>query len=54
MCCRIRELSHARTVFKRHRFYPIHLFQPPFANWAQKLVLNYFLGKADPSLHEGR
>lgn len=45
-----RELSHARTVFKRHRFYPIDLFYPPYGNWVQRLVLKFYLSKADPSL----
>ncbi|HSV52432.1 MAG TPA: coniferyl aldehyde dehydrogenase [Burkholderiaceae bacterium] len=45
-----RELSHARTVFKRHRFFPIDLFYPPYGNLAQRLVLKFFLGKADPAL----
>ena len=29
-----RELSHAKTVFKRHRFFPIGLFYPPYGNLA--------------------
>ncbi|ARN19662.1 coniferyl aldehyde dehydrogenase [Piscinibacter gummiphilus] len=45
-----RELSHARTVFKRHRFYPIGLFYPPYGNFVQRLVLRLWLGKADPTL----
>lgn len=45
-----RELSHAKTVFKRHRFYPIGLFYPPYGNWVQRLVLKLWLGEADPSL----
>lgn len=45
-----RELSHAKTVFKRHRFYPIGLFYPPYGNAVQRLVLRIFLGKGDPSL----
>jgi coniferyl-aldehyde dehydrogenase len=45
-----RELSHAKTVFKRHRFYPIGLFYPPYGNWAQRLVLKFFLGEGDPAL----
>lgn len=45
-----RELSHAKTVFKRHRFFPIDLFYPPYGNWAQRLTLKFFLGEADPSL----
>ena len=46
-----RELSHAKTVFKRHRWYPIGLFYPPYGNWVQRLVLKVFLGEGDPRLH---
>ncbi|RZT94919.1 coniferyl aldehyde dehydrogenase [Rivibacter subsaxonicus] len=45
-----RELSHAKTVFKRQRFFPIDLFYPPYGNFVQHLALKFFLGKADPSL----
>jgi coniferyl-aldehyde dehydrogenase len=45
-----RELSHARTIFKRHRFFPIGLFYPPYGTFLQNLTLKFFLGKADPSL----
>jgi coniferyl-aldehyde dehydrogenase len=37
-------------VFKRHRFYPIDLFYPPYGNWVQRLVLKFFLGEGDPAL----
>jgi coniferyl-aldehyde dehydrogenase len=47
-----RELSHARTVFQRHRFYPIGLFYPPYGNLVQRLVLRLWLGKADPSIKD--
>jgi coniferyl-aldehyde dehydrogenase len=40
-----RELSHARTVFKRHRFFPIGLFYPPYGNLVQRLALKWFLGR---------
>ena len=46
----LRELSHARTVFKRHRFFPIDLFYPPYGNFVQRLALRLFLGEADPKL----
>jgi coniferyl-aldehyde dehydrogenase len=46
-----RELSHARTMFKRHRFFPIGLFYPPYGAFLQNLTLKLFLGKGDPSLH---
>ncbi len=45
-----RELSHARTVFKRQRFFPSQWFYPPYGNLVQRLTLGFFLGKADPSL----
>jgi coniferyl-aldehyde dehydrogenase len=48
-----RELSHAKTVFKRHRFFPIDLFYPPYGNFVQQLSLKLFLGKGDPSLQSG-
>lgn len=45
-----RELSHAKTVFKRHRFFPIDLFYPPYGNLVQRAALRLFLGQADPTL----
>ena len=45
-----RELSHARTVFKRQRFFPTHWFYPPYGKFVQRLTLGFFLGKADASL----
>ena len=45
-----RELSHAKTVFKRHRFFPISLFYPPYGTLAQRLSLRMFLGTGDRSL----
>jgi coniferyl-aldehyde dehydrogenase len=45
-----RELSHARTIFKRHRLFPIDLFYPPYGNIVQHLSLALFTGKADPSV----
>ncbi|MFL6818333.1 MAG: coniferyl aldehyde dehydrogenase [Bradyrhizobium sp.] len=47
-----RELSHAKTIFKRHRFFPVGLFYPPYGNFAQRLSLKLFLGTADPSLKQ--
>ena len=49
-----RELSHARTVFQRHRFFPIGLFYPPFGNAVQRLVLRLWLGAGDPALQTPR
>jgi coniferyl-aldehyde dehydrogenase len=47
-----RELSHARSVFKRHRFFPIGLFYPPYGNVVQKLSMALFIGHGDPKLKE--
>jgi len=41
-----RELSHAKTVFKRHRFFPTGLFHPPYGTFLQRLTLRIFLGAA--------
>lgn len=46
-----RELSHAKTVFIRHRFFPTQLFYPPYGTWIQKLAIRFFLKRGDPSLH---
>ena len=40
-----RELSHAKAVFRRHRFFPIGLFRPPYGNIVQRLTLLLYLGK---------
>lgn len=45
-----RELSHAKTVFIRHRFFPTQLFYPPYGTWVQKLALRFFLKQGDPNL----
>ncbi|ENX36526.1 hypothetical protein F889_00240 [Acinetobacter colistiniresistens] len=45
-----RELSHAKTVFARHRFFPTQLFYPPYGTWVQKLTLRFFLKQGDPTL----
>ncbi|HEX3140942.1 MAG TPA: coniferyl aldehyde dehydrogenase, partial [Rhizobacter sp.] len=45
-----RELSHAKTVFKRHRFFPIDLFYPPYGTAIQGFAMKFFLGSPDPSL----
>jgi coniferyl-aldehyde dehydrogenase len=47
-----RELSHAKSVFKRHRFYPIGLFYPPYGKFVQRLVMKLWLGEGDPALRE--
>ena len=40
-----RELSHARAVFRRHRFFPVSLFRPPYGRWVQRLVTRLYLGR---------
>lgn len=45
-----RELSHAKTVFQRQRFFPIDLFYPPYGTFLQRLTLKYFLGSPDATL----
>jgi coniferyl-aldehyde dehydrogenase len=40
-----RALSHARSVFREHRRFPISLFHPPYGGLAQRLVLRLYLGK---------
>jgi coniferyl-aldehyde dehydrogenase len=39
-----RELSHARAVFQRHRWFPVGLFRPPYGRWAQRWVARFYLG----------
>lgn len=39
-----RELSHAKAVFRRHRWFPVDLFYPPYGNLAQRLSLRMYLG----------
>ncbi|MNO83891.1 Coniferyl aldehyde dehydrogenase [compost metagenome] len=45
-----RELSHARTVFRRRTCFPTQLFHPPYGTWPQSLVLKLYLGSADPKV----
>ena len=45
-----RELSHARTVFKRRTWFPTHLFHPPYGGRLQGLALRFYLGRADSSV----
>ena len=45
-----RELSHAKTVFQRQRFFPIDLFYPPYGTFVQRLALKFFLRHGDPRL----
>ena len=39
-----RELSHGKAVFRRHRFFPVGLFRPPYGRFVQRLVLRIYLG----------
>lgn len=41
-----RELSHGKAVFKRHRFFPVRLFFPPYGTWIQRIIPHLYLGKA--------
>lgn len=45
-----RSLSHAKAVFRVHRFFPMHLFRPPYGTRIQRLISKIFLGAGDPSL----
>lgn len=38
------EFSHARSVFRRHRFFPVKLFNPPYGA-IHKTVFRLFIGK---------
>ncbi len=40
-----RELSHARSVFKRNRWFPMGLFYPPYGNIVQRLAFRFYLGR---------
>jgi len=39
-----RELSHAKAVFKEHRWFPVDLFHPPYGGWVQRAVLRWYFG----------
>ena len=39
-----RALSHGKAVYRRHRFFPVGLFYPPYGNMAQRLVMTSYLG----------
>jgi coniferyl-aldehyde dehydrogenase len=40
-----RELSHAKSVFKRQRWFPVGLFYPPYGNLVQRLSMRFYLGR---------
>ncbi|MDM0028232.1 coniferyl aldehyde dehydrogenase [Variovorax saccharolyticus] len=39
-----RALSHAKSVFTVRRWFPIHLFRPPYGSHIQQLIMKQFLG----------
>ncbi|MDM0015417.1 coniferyl aldehyde dehydrogenase [Variovorax sp. J22P168] len=39
-----RALSHAKSVFTVRRWFPIHLFRPPYGSRIQQLIMKIFLG----------
>ncbi|MGS0743066.1 coniferyl aldehyde dehydrogenase [Glaciimonas sp. GG7] len=45
-----RTLSHGKSVLSVHRWFPVHLFRPPYGTRIQRLISHIFLGKADPLL----
>ena len=45
-----RALSHGKSVFVIHRWFPVHLFRPPYGTRIQRLISHLFLGKSDPGL----
>ncbi|GAB3378248.1 aldehyde dehydrogenase family protein [Lysobacter fragariae] len=47
-----RELSQARPVFQRSRWFPTQLFHPPYGGFVQRLTLRLFAGKGDPSVRK--
>jgi len=48
-----RELSHARAVFTRWRWFPVQLFYPPYGTFVHRLVMRFFLGNAPGSVKAG-
>jgi coniferyl-aldehyde dehydrogenase len=40
-----RTLSHAKSVFRKHRWFPVGLFYPPYGNFVQRLVVRWYLGR---------
>jgi coniferyl-aldehyde dehydrogenase len=42
-----RELSHAKAIFRRHRFFPTGLLYPPYGGWLQRVAMRIYL--KDPS-----
>jgi len=40
-------LSHGKSVFTEHRWFPVNFFRPPYTNLIQRMSLNLFLGSPD-------
>jgi coniferyl-aldehyde dehydrogenase len=40
-----RELSHAKSVFRRRSWFPVGLFYPPYGSFVQRLVVKFYLGR---------
>jgi len=38
-----RELSHAKAMFRRHRFFPTGMLYPPYGGWLQRLAMRLYL-----------
>jgi coniferyl-aldehyde dehydrogenase len=38
-------LSHTKAILRRHRYFPVALFRPPYGRWVQRLVLRFYLGR---------
>jgi coniferyl-aldehyde dehydrogenase len=45
-----RSLSHSKAVFAMQRWFPIHLFHPPYGGRIQRLISRIYLGHGDPSV----
>ena len=48
-----RALSHGKPVLRMKRWFPIHLFHPPYGTPVQRLISRIFLGRSDPCLQSG-
>jgi coniferyl-aldehyde dehydrogenase len=40
-----RELSHGKSVMRKHRWFPVALFYPPYGNLVQRLSMWFYLGR---------
>ena len=48
-----RALSHGKSVLTMNRWFPVHLFRPPYGTRIQRLIAKIFLGHPDHSLPSG-